>query len=162
MPHLLTRCTLPACRYGWRVFFWICTGLQVLVLILLLVAFPETQFDRSTANQPSVTIGMRSTDRKSSEEDASEQAYQQRLKQEVNHIETGSQNLGATEDAQQVAPVGMGRPTAQNWKLWQPVARNWKASLFEDLVSPWMKFFNPIIFWAGLMVAGPANLLLLW
>jgi hypothetical protein len=38
----------------------------------------------------------------------------------------------------------------------------WRTLLLRDIISPFRVFFYPIIFWAGLMVAGPANLLLFW
>lgn len=58
--------------------------------------------------------------------------------------------------------VGKGRPVKLQLKLLQRPDRRWQQFLIRDIVSPFRVFLFPIILWAGLMVAGPANLLLLW
>jgi hypothetical protein len=35
-------------------------------------------------------------------------------------------------------------------------------SFLRDIISPFRVFFYPIIFWAGLLVSGPSNMLLFW
>lgn len=58
--------------------------------------------------------------------------------------------------------VGTGRPSRAQFRLWQTPEKNWKQFLVRDIILP-IKFFSfPIILWAGLNVAGPANLLLYW
>jgi hypothetical protein len=58
--------------------------------------------------------------------------------------------------------VGRGSPAKHQFKLIQRPDRPWKAfwSATSSLPSTCPPF--PIIFWAGLNVAGPANLLLFW
>lgn len=58
--------------------------------------------------------------------------------------------------------VGKGRPSKRQYKLWQTPDPRWKSFLLRDVTSAIPAFFIPIIFWAALNVAGPANLLLLW
>jgi hypothetical protein len=58
--------------------------------------------------------------------------------------------------------VSKGRPGKKQFHLYQKPDLRWKQFLIRDIVSPLQVFFYPVIFWAGLMVAGPANLLLLW
>lgn len=56
--------------------------------------------------------------------------------------------------------VGEGKPARSQYAFIQPPDPRWREFLWRDIVSPVRVFFYPIIFWAGLMVAGPANLLL--
>lgn len=58
--------------------------------------------------------------------------------------------------------IGKGGPTRQDFALWRAPDHRWKQFLIRDVTTPLLAFFFPIIFWCGLMVAGPANLLLLW
>jgi hypothetical protein len=58
--------------------------------------------------------------------------------------------------------VGTGRPSKSQFRLWQGLEKDWKQFIVRDIISPFKFFFFPIIFWAGLNVAGPANLLLFW
>lgn len=58
--------------------------------------------------------------------------------------------------------VGNGRPSKTQFKLWQTPDSSWKSFLFHDILAPVRLFLYPIIFWTGLNVAGPANLLLYW
>lgn len=57
---------------------------------------------------------------------------------------------------------GKGRPSKSQFTLFQKPDPRWKGFLVRDVLSPFRVFFYPIIFWAGLNVAGPANLLLFW
>jgi hypothetical protein len=58
--------------------------------------------------------------------------------------------------------VGRGSPAKYQFKLIQRPDPRWKSFLVRDFFSPLYVFLFPIIFWAGLNVAGPANLLLFW
>jgi hypothetical protein len=55
-----------------------------------------------------------------------------------------------------------GRPSKRQFMLFQKPDPRWKTFVIRDILSPFRVFFYPIIFWAGLNVAGPANLLLFW
>lgn len=152
--------TLSSRSYGWRTFSCICTALQGLVLILLVVACPATRCDRISAREATDAAAKIASASQSDEQEVKEQAYIQQLKRDVQHVERGAPTPLLIEEPV-LAPVNRGRPSRQAWKPWQPIWPRWRPGL-RDLVAPWTKFFNPIIFWAGLMVAGPANLLLLW
>jgi hypothetical protein len=75
---------------------------------------------------------------------------------------------GASSDAESnrsatgQIPVGRGRPSKTQFMPFQHVDSRWKMFLVRDIFTPIRVFFNPIIFWAGLMLAGPADLVLLW
>lgn len=58
--------------------------------------------------------------------------------------------------------TGRGRPSKSQFKLWQTPDPRWKAFLFRDICALVYVFLFPIVFWTGLNVAGPANILLYW
>ena len=58
--------------------------------------------------------------------------------------------------------LGRGRPSKKLFKLSQRPDSRWKSFLLRDIFSPLYLSLFPIVFWAGLNVAGPANLLLYW
>ncbi|KAF2264312.1 MFS general substrate transporter [Lojkania enalia] len=57
-------------------------------------------------------------------------------------------------------PVGKGRPSRHQFMPVQKADSRWKMFIVRDTWTPVKVFFNPIIFWAGLMLAGPADLVL--
>ena len=82
------------------------------------------------------------------------------MKDRLEHYDEGS-DLPAQEDAIR-SLVGQGSPAKHQFKLIQRPDPRWKSFLVRDIFSPLYVFLFPIIFWAGLNVAGPANLLLFW
>lgn len=125
-------------KYGWRSFFWIATGQCALVLILLIVGFPETKYRRDHIYAASMPKNHVST------------------KEEPVQIEIETSTSITTP------PTGCGRPSTKQFMPYQHPDSRWKQFLVRDIVSPFRVFTYPIIFWSGLMVAGPANLLLFW
>ena len=67
-----------------------------------------------------------------------------------------------TEEQVPSVPIGQGRPCREQFKLVCKPDPRWKSFVLRDVLLPFRIFVYPIIFWAGLCVAGPANLLLLW
>ncbi|KAL3455999.1 major facilitator superfamily domain-containing protein [Aspergillus heterothallicus] len=127
-------------RFGWRSFFWLSLAMTGVNLITLCAFFPETKYSRPSGNEtvplPAVSLhgGPKS--------DA-----------------TQLENL----DCDPVPTiVGKGRPSKSQFKLWQSPDGNWKRFLIRDTLSSITVFFFPIILWAALNVAGPANVLLYW
>ncbi len=60
------------------------------------------------------------------------------------------------------AYLGTGKPSMSQFKLLRSPDKNWKSFLIRDIIAPIRCFVLPIVFWAGLMLAGPANNLLLF
>jgi hypothetical protein len=135
-------------RYGWRSFFWLATGLATFNLILLIIFFPETKFHRTLSTGSPV-----------SEEVKEGSTLEKGQSAQVN-IANGDK-VERTMTAS-TAFVGKGRPNKQDFMLWRSPDGRWKQFLIRDITTPLRAFFYPIIFWAGLLVAGSANLLLLW
>ncbi|GFF44964.1 uncharacterized MFS-type transporter C1271.10c [Aspergillus udagawae] len=119
-------------RFGWRSFFWLSLAMTGVNLIMLTVFVPETKYSRSSPPQVS------------SSNDPKSESIQ------LEHIDPDP------------VMVGRGRPSKAKFKLWQSPDPNWKQFLVRDTFSCITLFFFPIILWAGLNVAGPANVLLYW
>ncbi|KAL2800663.1 major facilitator superfamily domain-containing protein [Aspergillus keveii] len=133
-------------RFGWRSFFWLSLAMTGVNLVMLAVFFPETKYSRPT-NDPSASSSSSSHEVVSSNDPKSDSI-------QLEHIDPDDRNLTTV--------VGKGRPTKSQFRLWQSPDPNWKRFLVRDTFSSITVFFFPIILWAGLNVAGPANVLLYW
>lgn len=135
-----------AAHHGWKSFFWLETALSGVSIILVIVAFPETKFHRSPYSSPASESSLRDKSIHSAETPGDVQLEKQLTK-------TALHNLDKTAH-----PTG--RPSRSQFALLQTPDPRWKAFIVHDTLTPIKCFFNPIIVWAGLMVAGPADLLL--
>ncbi|KAF2485683.1 major facilitator superfamily domain-containing protein [Neohortaea acidophila] len=129
-----------AARHGWRSFFWLTVALAAFVTVLLIFFFPETKWRRDTANHAGVK-----------DEETNTKTQKATVESEVS-----SQDLAGG------AVVGGGKPSRAQYSLIQKIDPNWVRYIVRDLTTPVIVFFNPIVFWAALMLAGPADLLLLF
>ncbi|KAJ5585661.1 hypothetical protein N7450_005448 [Penicillium hetheringtonii] len=130
-------------KYGWRSFFWLSLGLTCFNFISLVICFPETRFSRdamSKASDPNTYTQSTQSMKQGNQEAESEQL----------------------ENIERAITPGTGRPSRSQFALWQIPETNWKAFLLRDILSPFRLFSFPIIVWAALNVAGPANILLFW
>jgi hypothetical protein len=129
--------------HGWRSFFWLSLALAAFNVVMLFFAFPETKFRRQAG--PKQTL----------EENGSNPPQKNDVQLRVGEEPKSQEDTAAP-------PVGRGRPSTAQFRLTQRPDSRWKSFLFRDIISPFRAFFYPIVFWAGLNVAGPANLLLFW
>lgn len=129
-----------AAHHGWRSFFWLETALSTFSIVLLAFTFPETKYHRTHH-----TI--------------SEVNSETQLEIEK-HLTTTSITPTSDPNALEPFPHPPGRPSRSQFSPIQRPDPRWKAFIFRDIVTPLKVFFNPIIFWSGLMLAGPADLLL--
>ncbi|KAJ5605469.1 hypothetical protein N7510_008250 [Penicillium lagena] len=127
-------------------FFWLSLAMSIFNFLTLLFCFPETKFNRDSVIQTGVSE--EATDNTSQDMDSNS------AKAESHQLE----NIGGEVHN----AVGTGRPSWDQFKLWHAPDANWKRFLLRDLFSPCRLFFFPIILWAALNVAGPANVLLFW
>ncbi|KAE8336823.1 hypothetical protein BDV24DRAFT_178109 [Aspergillus arachidicola] len=135
-------------RHGWRSFFWLSLGLAAFNVITLILFFPETKYRR-----PATTLGGKA------------EAIDEPTRTTNNEKHDANETIQAPNDTEIQAPDtnsqnGKGRPSKNQFKLFQKPDPRWKGFLIRDILSPIRASFYPIIFWAGLNVAGPANLLL--
>ncbi|KAK0255804.1 hypothetical protein B0A54_11065 [Friedmanniomyces endolithicus] len=128
-----------AAMHGWRSFFWLSVALALFVTLLLVVGFPETRWRRHPSNH----TGLHSHSNDAGEHDV-------KLESEVSEMAAGGQM------------VGKGKPSKSQWSPFQKPDSRWMTFVVRDITTPFIVFFNPIVFWAALMLAGPANLLLVF
>jgi MFS family permease len=127
-----------AAHHGWRSFFWLSVALTAFSTLLLVFTFPETKYHRTPST-------------------AEDRAQEK--------IAAGRQESGADSEANSDHAgdhVGRGKPNKGQFMPVQKLESNWLSFIVRDLTTPIIVFFNPIIFWAALMLAGPADLLLLF
>jgi MFS family permease len=127
-------------HYGWKSFFWLETGLSAFAIILIALTFPETKYHRTNAASEPTVVSEAET----------------QLEKQVTHTAASESENSSLENGSLV----QGRPShAQFMPFRKPDAR-WKMFVVRDTWTPIKVFFNPIILWAGLMLAGPADLVL--
>lgn len=142
-------------RYGWRSFWWLSVALCAFNTLNLLFMFPETRFRRQHLPKDGAAPEM-------TEKHAQEALHLERAAGVDGGDSPTPPTTGAGVDAEAgtASVAGRGRPSKQQWKLWQPINPDWRRTLVKDVLSPWLKFFNPIILWAGCTMYGSANVLL--
>ncbi|KAK4505442.1 hypothetical protein PRZ48_003405 [Zasmidium cellare] len=129
-------------RHGWRSFFWLSTALAGFVTVLLIFCYPETKFHRDSTNH----AGTKSNGKNQSE------VQEKTVDSEAN----------SNSDAADGQFVRKGRPSKAQYAPAMKPDRRWMSFVIRDLTTPIIVFFNPIVFWSALMLAGPADLLLLF
>lgn len=138
-----------AAHYGWQSFFWLETALSGASIVLVVLAFPETKFNRGHNLMSSGQSSLRGQSLGSNDTPPNENQL------EKQQTRTGLQTLPST-----TASRSTGRPSRSQFMPFQAPDPRWRAFILRDTLTPLKCFFNPIILWAGLMVAGPADLLL--
>jgi MFS family permease len=134
-----------AAHYGWRSFFWLETALSGVSIILIALTFPETKYHRGNT-------ALASTHGPISIAHAEEREEKQARQAATNDSERSSFDT----------PAGIipGRPSRAQFMPFQKPDPRWKQFVVRDTWTPIKVFFNPIILWAGLMLAGPADIVL--
>ncbi|ORY10287.1 major facilitator superfamily domain-containing protein [Clohesyomyces aquaticus] len=139
-----------AAHHGWRSFFWLETGLAAFAIFMIALTFPETKYHRGA-------VGKRISPPESLHETRvfSEGDGEVAEKNVTTAASSDSEdnNIGAVS-------VGKGRPAFKQFMPFQKPDSRWKMFVIRDTWTPIKVFFNPIILWAGLMLAGPADLVL--
>ena len=118
-------------------------------MIILLVASPETKYHRSPI--PVAVESATPVTELEAEKIAEPSARQHLESHQISNRDISVRSL-----------ICQGRPSKSQFNLIQRPDKHWKRFLVRDLVTPIHVFLFPIILWAGLNVAGPANVLLLW
>lgn len=136
-------------HHGWKSFFWLETGLSAFAIVMIATTFPETKYHRRTdgAHGP---VKARPDNRSS--------AYIEGVTIEKPILDL---DLSETDSGPRKSSVtGRGRPSAEQFMPFQKADDRWRMFIVRDTWTPIRVFFNPIIFWAGLMLAGPADAVL--
>ncbi|KAF2770904.1 MFS general substrate transporter [Teratosphaeria nubilosa] len=128
-------------RHGWPSFFWLTTALAAFVTVLLIFAFPETKWHRKAPKQASFVQDGKN----------------------ISNVEEKALDTDSARQSPSIGEyVGLGRPNRKQFSPVQKPERNWVSFVVRDISTPVIVFFNPIVFWAALMLMGPADLLLLF
>ena len=130
---------IAAAHHSWRAFFWLTVALATFVTLLLIFAFPETKWQRNSVNHAGV------------KEKTNTQVQESTVDSEA-----------SSEHGAGGAVVGKGKPGKKQFMPIQKPDSDWWKYVVRDITTPIIVFFNPIVFWAALMLAGPADLLLLF
>ncbi|KAM3416349.1 hypothetical protein BST61_g7952 [Cercospora zeina] len=129
-------------HHGWRSFFWLSTALAAFGTLLLVFCYPETKYHRSatrTSHPPKT--------------DDDQTTAQERVV---------DSELTSNDDAVSEQHFRKGHPSKSQFAPFTKPDSRWKSFIIRDITTPIIVFFNPIIFWSALMLAGPADLLLLF
>lgn len=133
-----------ASSIDWRWFFWVCTILQGVSLFLMIIAHPETKYERtSSSSASSETIN--TTEGKAAEAQISDVSSQESHRRQVTAVDA--------------RPVG--RPSKTQFSL-VPRLRfaHGGGSVLRDIISPLQIFAYPIVLWAALAMGFASNSLL--
>ena len=143
----------PMAEYsGWRNFWWLNVGLIAATFLLCLFGFPETKYHRmhpdeiqNMASEKTIgSPGEKTTTRMMEGSDI----------EKVTSPELTDLSHAAT--AQRDPWLGKGRPSKQQFKLFQPNAHPLK-SILLDLWIPWKLFAFPIVEFASFVVSWSAS-----
>jgi len=136
-------------RFGVESFWWLNTALCGFVLICCIFLFPETRYERAFVSDQSVATP-------SSQKGSAEQ-----LENETGRNEKTLEQQPTRGTGNNLAPMhthddpwlGRGKPSKQQWKLFQP----YNGFLFRELLLPWKLFAFPIVEFAAFVVSWSAS-----
>lgn len=141
-----------AAHHGWKSFFWLETALSAFAIFMIALTFPETKYHRNNAVKTVSPTPSSVNQSKTVTIDTEDAAQAEKTISHTGIVEADNYSL--------VPPVGNGRPSRAQFMPFQKADSRWRMFIVRDTWTPIKVFFNPIIFWAGLMLAGPADLLL--
>ena len=138
---------------GWRSFWWLNVALNVFTLLILLVALPETKWDRSDTREPS---GDQTTPQVFTSEE-------EKPTSEVSpdSLENQNQTISGSKEAFHDAHLLRGKPSKQQWQVFQN-CRSPFSTLLRSFWVPWRLLTFPIVVFASFIVgfSGSCYLLL--
>lgn len=138
-----------AARVNWRWFFWVCAILQAASLLFMIVAHPETKYDRPTA--PEVVAALQQPSTPTEHSDAEKKT------------EGNSSSSRTPTPAPTTSPADrpIGGPSRAQFSLApHPRFSRGLGAVLHDAVSPVQIFAFPIVLWAALTMGFASNCLL--
>ncbi|KAF2744555.1 MFS general substrate transporter [Sporormia fimetaria CBS 119925] len=137
-----------AAHHGWQSFFWLETGLSAFAILLIAFTFPETKYHRASFPSPYTP----NTSNPTSHPTTLHSTPLDEEKPPIQPPQITALNPPPT--------LGSGRPSKHQFTPLHRADPRWRTFIIRDTWTPLKLFFNPIILWAGLMLAGPADLVL--
>jgi MFS family permease len=148
---------LMAENLGWQSFWWLNVGILGFSSLVFIVLFPETRYIRSNAlssgdSKPSVSQRTNAP-----QDDKSNNPNNQRVW--VINFDISERDIGVvspvgsiqdtTMNSEKGAWLGRGKPSKQQWKLFQP----YKGKFLMEMWLPWKLFLFPIVEFAAFVVS---------
>ncbi|KAL2050607.1 hypothetical protein ABVK25_009115 [Lepraria finkii] len=137
---------------GWRNFWWLNVGLIGAAFVMCLFGFPETKWHRMHPDE--IRRLESEAAMKSSDEKIAVQTTEGSGIEKSNS--TGLPNLSHATTTQKDPWLGKGRPSKQQFKLFQANAHPFQ-SILLDLWIPWKLFAFPIVEFASFVVSWSAS-----
>lgn len=132
-----------AAHVSWRWFFWACTVMQAVNIIVMIVLLPESRRSREMQNaQAGLAAGS------SASSDQTEKTTDLRVEATGGEITLVDQYLGK------------GRPNRSQFNPFQPLDHQAAREVLRHILTPVQIFFFPIVFWAAMSMGAAANALL--
>lgn len=147
---------------GWRNFWWLCTALNIFTIVCCIFLFPETMFHRAQgyAENKVKTLGGQTTTAALDEKAGTTTASHHDSEDAENEIAVHPTN--ATDlthiPTHQDPFLGKGKPSKQQWKLWQlPAVGTLLKTMAFEFVLPWELHLFPIVEFAAFIVSWSAS-----
>ena len=134
---------------GWRPFWWLYTALVVLSFFMVVFMFPETKWHRL---HPDEVLKNIAADAKTSSPTGSQEKVEGSSFEDSEKRGAAMAELTHEGTAERDPWLGKGKPSKQQWKLFQPNAHPFRAILM-DLWIPWKLFAFPIVEFSAFVVS---------
>ena len=132
---------------GWRSFWWLNVALHLFTFLVLLVALPETKWDRRSASSE-LEKGSPAFD--SQEEKQTPEASPDRLEEPPSSARPNESKSQPNQVSQDTS-LGKGKPSRHQWQVFQTSPRPFW-TLIEAFYLPWKLFTFPIVVFASFIV----------
>ncbi|KAF3061378.1 Protein HOL1 [Daldinia childiae] len=149
-----------ASQISWRWFFWVCTILQSASLIFLLLAHPETKYERPVPRAPTTATEVRVSNATGKPNDGMVSSSSSEAQMQPFALTAADHNaIGRPSRAQfSLLPL---RRRLRYGHGYEQHSQNLSAVLARDVISPIkILFCYPIVLWASLSMGFAANSLL--
>lgn len=136
-------------HFGVESFWWFNTALLGFVAICCIFLFPETRYERAFAPDHSTVTP-------SPKQGSAEQIESSALQNEKTLEEQPTRGTGknlAHMHTHEDPWLGRGKPSKQQWKLFQP----YSGHMIRELILPWKLFAFPIVEFAAFVVSWSAS-----
>jgi hypothetical protein len=153
-------------QLGWRSFWWLNTAILGFTVVCCIFLFPETKFKREfipANSQVSSSPPLKGSTEQIEETPAANDTSA------VDHADPEKtapvQSKGPTVEGETLSHVhthqdpwlGRGKPSKQQWKLWQPSDGNVFTNLAFEIYMPWKLLLFPIVEFAAFVVSWSAS-----
>ncbi|PNS14916.1 hypothetical protein CAC42_2145 [Sphaceloma murrayae] len=132
---------------GWRPFWWLNVGVVALSTLLVIFGFPETKYHRVFQDNPDSA-----SPNKSISPTASQEKDLANIEKSETITSNGPKDLSLSATAARDPYLGKGKPSKQQWKLFQPNKHPGK-TIFLNLWIPVKLFAFPIVEFAAFVVS---------